>query len=131
LCSLGFQGLGYSRAFVENMRSIVEAMQSASAELLLLDGPDSICAACPHLGGNRCGKTDDSEAAIRRADRFVLAAVGMKPGERASAADVFERIAARVSTDDAHSSVCADCEWREHGVCREGLAALKADAGRR
>jgi len=117
--------MGYSPGFVHNMRRIVDSLRSGVAELVLVDRPDAVCSACPHLIGKRCGKAAESEEAVSRADRFVISRLGWQPGERANAATVLERLAARISMDEMDTNVCADCEWREHGFCREGLADLQ------
>ena len=47
MCLAFFQGKGYSGAFVENMANM-KAILEENPDILLLDGPDDICAACPN-----------------------------------------------------------------------------------
>lgn len=49
LCTLGFQGKGYSPSFVENYTRHVEALHdNEDVEIEVVEKGDTICSACPH-----------------------------------------------------------------------------------
>lgn len=62
LCILTFVGHGYSRAFSDNYKAVVQRL-NAGEPVVLVDGPDDICAALI------------KEDAIRIASRAVLPSV--------------------------------------------------------
>ena len=53
LCIQGFVGKGYSPEFVANMTRVVEALGDA-APVTVIDAPDDLCTACPHLRASGC-----------------------------------------------------------------------------
>jgi hypothetical protein len=53
----GFQGLGYSEKFVQNMGEICRQMKAEPAlEIEVVDNPDDICAPCPFIIGGCCSR---------------------------------------------------------------------------
>ena len=99
--------------------------QRPETRITTTDRCDDICAACPHNGGGRCSKRPQSEETVRRGDRAVLALLGLKAGIRSTARQVYGSVVAEVSATDMGRTLCAECEWRDHGFCEEGLHALK------
>jgi len=125
LCILGFRGLGYDQRFVKNMGRVVTILKERpDGELTLTDRCDDICSACPHDTDGRCGKRPGCEAVVQKADRAVLTRLGLRAGDRRTARQLYERVAAYVSLMDMERQLCLDCEWRELGFCKEGLRGL-------
>jgi hypothetical protein len=125
LCTLGFRGLGYSAAFVANMRRIVDALLAEpSPTVELVAGPDAVCSACPHLTETGCARKEDAEARIRAKDRAVLAALRAEEGASLAAAELRSRVAQRVSVATLEA-FCRRCSWWGYGYCAEGLEALR------
>jgi len=121
LCLQGFRGLGYSPAFVENMAAVHRQLFSEQETLVLLtNGADVICAACPHL--------DERGACARGApetrDDAVLQALGVQAERRDTWRAWLDRLAARLD-EATFERVCAGCAWLDLGYCREGLGALR------
>lgn len=101
---LTYVGKGYSPAFVENY----------DEDILLIDGPDDICA--PLLCGGDC---HCYEASVRRRDALALKAVGELLGTVLATPSPFtldaERLAAMRSSfaDGALRTACEHCEWSD------------------
>ena len=76
LCSLGFEGKGYSEGFTANMSAIVMGrLRTAGGEATVIEvtgGLDDICAPCPKNRGHAC----EVQARIDRLDAAHGAALG-------------------------------------------------------
>jgi hypothetical protein len=49
MCTLAFQGYGYSHGFVENYKKIAsKVISDPNAQIEVVDSLDSICSACPN-----------------------------------------------------------------------------------
>lgn len=113
LCMLTYVGKGYSPAFVENYDRIAGRL-SEGEDILLVDGPDDICA--PLLCGGDC---HCHEASIRERDRLAMEAVGDLLGLALSTQSPFafdtERLAAMRAAfaDGMVRKACERCEWSD------------------
>ena len=122
LCMFGFRGLGYSRAFVDNMRAIVDSFFSKSwAEVELLTGCDAICAACPHARDGKCAAEEGADLAVKSRDENVLAMLGLAAGDRLDSPSLVRLVADKVKPSDL-PRICAGCQWLQAGYCQEGLS---------
>ncbi|PYG27553.1 DUF1284 domain-containing protein [Pelagimonas varians] len=123
LCSLGFQGKGYSDAFTANMRNIVEdrlrAPKGRDTLIKLTGYTDDICAPCPKRQGRLC----TNQSAIATLDRSHAAALHLKPYETLTWGEALTRIKANVPPG-ALSTVCAGCQWLDYGLCEAALKRL-------
>lgn len=123
LCSLGFEGKGYSEAFTANMDAIVMGRLRADGgeqtEIEVVGAADDICAPCPLRRGESCQK----QAKIDRLDAAHGAAPGLAPGDRLTWGEALERIEERVRLGDL-ATICESCQWLELGVCEVALARL-------
>ncbi len=126
LCILGFRGRGYDRRFVQNMGTLVSTIrQDPDLTFVLTDRCDDICSACPHNTAGRCRKKPQGEDVAQKADRAVLGRLGLAPGERHTARQVYKSVAAKVRPVHVGREFCTACQWRELGFCKEGLRALR------
>ncbi len=91
LCMLTYVGKGYSSAFVENYDRIAGRL-SKGEDILLVDGPDDICA--PLLCGSDC---HCYEASVRERDRLAMEAVGNLLGQTLSTQNPFGLDAKRLA----------------------------------
>lgn len=110
LCTRAFKGKGYSPAFVENMRRIIDCMK-AGAEIALIAGADDICAACPERIGNRCR----SEAKVAAFDKAVITHFPLER-KRYPYTEIENLITVRL-TEAVYELICGNCEWQRTGVC--------------
>ena len=126
LCILGFRGLGYDAGFTANMARIVRRVRAHPNALLeLIVGPDSICAACPHLRGHACRAGGTPRLRVPARDRAVLRALGLSVGARVTARQAYALVRARITPTTQAARICAGCSWLPLGYCLEGLRALK------
>jgi len=122
LCVFGFRDLGYSDAFVANMRRIVDAFYSKQGvEVELVAGPDDICGACPHMREGKCRATQDADEAVRAKDACVSDRLGLLPGGRYNSSWLACRTVAGIAPE-ALADICGGCRWLSAGYCAEGLA---------
>ncbi|MDE0589288.1 DUF1284 domain-containing protein [Halocynthiibacter sp. C4] len=127
LCSLGFQGKGYSPEFTQNMYEIVVERLRAKGgdeEVIQTVGlSDDICGPCPKRRGRLC--TEQSK--IKSLDRAHAAALKLKPNEQLTWGEAKARIKANVPSGHL-SEICKGCQWLEYGLCETALAELHAEA---
>ncbi|MCV2863800.1 DUF1284 domain-containing protein [Albidovulum sediminicola] len=126
LCSLGFEGKGYSEAFTANMTAIVMGRlraQGGDATVIEVTGAaDDICAPCPKRRGNLCASQDK----IKVLDRAHAAALALAPRERLTWGEAKARIRRNVPPGRL-KILCQGCEWEPYGMCEAALARLHAD----
>lgn len=108
MCLTFFQGRGYSGDFVENMAKMKQILEE-NPEILLMDSPDDICAACPNRLTEAC-----SEKASRY-DREVLRLCGLSVGQRLSYGDFSEKVIETILRPGKRAEICGDCQWS--GLC--------------
>ena len=104
MCLAFFQGQGYSGAFVENMANM-KAILEENPDILLLDGPDDICAACPNRLTEIC-----REKACRY-DREVLGRCALSPRETLSFRDFSQKVEDAILRPGQREEICGDCQW--------------------
>jgi hypothetical protein len=134
LCMLTYVGKGYTPAFTVNFNAIA-ARLSGGEEILLVDGPDDVCAPLLAEPGAHCR----GEGAARR-DREALAAAGqvlerfllqrdrpLRSGARLSLAPAALRglrssFAGAEPVEQGFRRACVGCEWAR-------LCSAVADGG--
>ena len=109
MCLSFFQGKGYSGEFVENM-SRMKAILAENPEIILMDGPDDICAAC----SNRLTETCAEKAS--RYDREVLRRCGLSVGDTLPYGDFSKKVTEAILRPGMRAEICGDCQWS--GLCR-------------
>ncbi|WP_255576344.1 MULTISPECIES: DUF1284 domain-containing protein [Jannaschia] len=124
LCSIGFEGKGYSGPFIANMGHIVDGRLRAPGgediPILITSDADAICAPCPKRRGLGCEAGDR----IAVLDGRHAAQLGLVPGETLSWGDCLDRVRARVTPQDL-DRICAGCSWLDQGMCKTALARLR------
>lgn len=123
LCSLGFEGKGYSEAFTANMTAIVMGrLRARNGDATLIEviaALDDICAPCPKRRGSACATQDKIDAL----DHAHAEALGLRPGDRLSWGEAQNRIRARVPPGSL-KTLCRGCEWEPYGMCEAALSRL-------
>jgi len=113
LCMLTYLGKGYSGAFTANYDRIVERLGSGE-DILLVAGPDDICAPLLHDRQEHCffqSVVERDESAARAVEDLIGRPV--RPGERLSLdAETLSRMRAAFRTG-ATRQACNGCEWRD------------------
>lgn len=127
LCSLGFQGKGYSDEFTANMASIVlgrlRAPGGDDTPIQVVGATDDICAPCPKRRGTLC----ESQDSISRLDTRHARALGLFAGTELTWGEAKRRIVKRVPPGSL-STLCQGCRWLEFGLCESALNALHDEA---
>ena len=122
LCTLGFQGMGYSPQFIANFRKIVAHLKSdegGSQVIEVIQHTDHICTPCP----KRRGETCTSQTKIDILDKAHGLALGLKIGDRLKWSEAKKRVAHKISLRTFHE-ICAPCPWKSLGVCEKALKKL-------
>jgi len=128
LCVHGFRGMGYSPAFVEKMRGIVEQIRDKDKDfpIQVVRGFDVTCQACPHKGAEACEANEGSEEHVHRLDRNVIGHLGLQENQSYQKSELVALTREKVAPDDL-DVLCAGCSWLSYGVCKEGIAQLRGD----
>ncbi|EKE10358.1 MAG: hypothetical protein ACD_16C00049G0002 [uncultured bacterium] len=117
LCTLGFEGMGYSPEFVENYTEINDTLQNNEEHpIQVSSGSDSICAVCPHHKEGMCG----TEEKIRALDERHCQALELSPGDVLTWAEAKQRIKDKMTLEAFHVA-CRGCQWKELGLCEKAL----------
>jgi uncharacterized protein len=115
LCSLGYEGKGYSDGFTENMTGIVMGRLRAeggdATPIRVVGAADDICAPCPKRRGTLCTTQDK----IKTLDRAHAAALHLKPHEEMTWGEAKARIRSRRSARAANGSPTGCARPRWHG----------------
>lgn len=131
LCTLAFEGKGYSDEFVRNFSEIVKQLQSSSppsslekvgdeSEIQVVDVADSICMPCPNREGSGCV----SREKISQLDKEHAFILGFKPGDQLTWGEAKKLLAQKMQMEDFNRA-CAPCSWKTMGVCEGALKKLK------
>lgn len=116
LCILTFVGHGYSRAFSNNYKAVVRRL-NAGEPVVLVDGPDDICAALikeetdPHCF--KCSVTERDAAALEVVSAVLERPLGIGE-ELVLSADMIALLRAAYGKGEM-AVACIGCEWQQ--VC--------------
>ena len=78
ICLHFFNGRGYNREFVENLRNTLKKAEGSGAEIS--SGADDVCLKCPYLKGGKCLSDEHSNDEIMEMDKFALNLLGETSG---------------------------------------------------
>lgn len=123
LCTLGFEGKGYSPEFVKNYMAVMKALQSnEELPICISSDLDSICMACPHKSEGVC----DTEEKTRVLDERHSQVLGFSPGDVLTWAQAKQRIKEKMTLEAFHVA-CQGCQWKEFGMCEKALKAHRVE----
>jgi hypothetical protein len=123
LCTVGYQGKGYSAEFVKNYDVIAAGLRVPNGDATLIEvveKTDSICVPCPSKRGDLC----ETQAKIDHLDRAHAKILSLKEGDTLTWGEAKKRIVENFS-EEAFESACAPCSWKALGICKTALAKLK------
>lgn len=111
-CIQGFQGYGYSPAFVANLRAVISDIKaSPSRPLELVSECDVICASCPNQ--RECiAQQSIASRRIRNMDLVVMEKLKIKEGIVMKADEAFRLINSQLANASDIEEVCGTCKWR-------------------
>lgn len=113
LCSVLFEGKGYSEEFVKNMTHIVEGIKGRN-EILLVTEPDLICESCPHKTKfNQCSLDDNQ---VEGKDERLLKTLQLEIQKSYNAYELFNLVRSNI-TKEIFEESCSSCQWKRQGIC--------------
>ena len=115
LCTLCFQGKGYSPDFIRNYKDIVKNLADESL-IQVTEHTDSICAPCPHKRELKCA----SQEKIAALDKNHAEVLELESEEVLTWQEAKQRIKQHMTLEKFHK-ICAPCSWKEYGICEKIL----------
>jgi hypothetical protein len=119
MCTLSFQGKGYSAAFVNNYQQIVNALTD-STQIEVVHYTDDICSPCPHKRESNCVKQEK----IALLDEQHQKALNLTQNTL-SWKDAKNLIKQNMTLEKFHH-MCSPCEWKKYGMCEQALTDFLA-----
>ncbi len=98
------------------MRRVVDSCNVAGRAINIVEGPDDICAACPHNDGSMCRKNSQLAAELDERALFVL---GLDYGRIYDSIPLFAKVEDAMRTGVFYE-ICLRCEWFA-SFCRGAL----------
>lgn len=124
LCTLGFQGMGYSPGFVQNYWQIVKALhENEELSIQVVHTVDSICSPCPHNGKEVC----QMEEKIQGLDLRHSQVLGISFGDHLTWQEAKMRLKEKMTIEAFHEA-CQGCQWKALGVCEIALRELQDES---
>lgn len=115
LCTLCFQGKGYSPDFVRQYKGLVAELDGEEATpITVVEESDQICQPCPHRRASTC----EQEVKIQALDRGHAKVMAWKVGETLTWKEAKDRMRQHLSLDQFHE-ICAPCAWKPYGICEK------------
>jgi hypothetical protein len=112
-CIQGFQGYGYSLAFVANMRAVISDLEALpSRPLMLVTECDAICVSCPSKRECTVQESVLSQR-IRQMDLAVLKKLRIDDGTVENADEAFRLINSKINKASDIEEICGACKWRQ------------------
>ncbi|MFN7097244.1 MAG: DUF1284 domain-containing protein [Gammaproteobacteria bacterium] len=119
LCTLCFQGKGYSPDFIRNYKKIHKDLHAADGDAITIEvttHTDSICAPCPSKQGLLC-KTQEK---INLLDKEHMQVLQLQPDEQLTWGEAKQRIKKQMDLSTFHR-ICEPCSWKQYGLCEKVL----------
>lgn len=115
ICTLGYEGKGYSDSFVRHMNKITECLRTEDElSIEVVNSTDDICARCPHmLDIDYCEKNE----AVKSHDEKVSQALCLEE-RKYTYQELLSIIRIKV-TPEILSQLCGDCMWLPLTSCRQ------------
>jgi len=120
ICLQFYRGEGYNEEFIVNLRDLI-TRANASESIIVTQGADDVCKACPYLKENTCKHKPDSEEQIKNLDNRALDLLGLYLNQIVLWHDIRSQV--DLATKEWFSSFCADCDWKNlcNEIKREGV----------
>lgn len=108
LCIQGFQGYGYNKEFIVNMKKIKSLLKKDTTILTISNCSDDICRACPNLKNDIC-KNSEYNKNIVKMDNIVISK--LKIENPMNAKDLLKLVNQRFDSEDKIEDICKNCYW--------------------
>lgn len=114
MCIGQFIGKGYSADFVDNMKKVIEKLESSEMEMIkLICRTDVICNCCPHNNSEIC----NSGQKVTNYDNTCLTLCSLKENDIISWKEFKTRVKKNIIDKNKLSEVCINCSWID--ICTE------------
>ena len=112
LCVQNYVGYGYNEDFTSHMDRITKELVQ-NPQIIIQEGCDDICNACPHNIDNTCHSLDK----VRRMDSLVNKACDIDYNEIYNWNDLEDRARKRIFDTKAFDDICNTCQW--YDICKK------------
>ena len=132
LCLQGFEGLGYSKEFVAQMRRVARILRmNPDMNIQVITGVDILCEHCPHNYRGRCTADDPEDQPVPMdtpdqatlMDKRVLSWLDIGENDVQFWGQILYKIG-RLVDSSAMDILCGDCRWRKYDFCANALDEL-------
>jgi len=112
-CIQGFQGYGYSPAFVANMRTVISDIKAfPSRPIKLVSECDAICISCP--SNRECSTLRSAYShKIKNMDLVLMEKLNIEEGTVIKAEEAFRLINSKLNNASDIEDVCQICKWKK------------------
>jgi hypothetical protein len=117
ICLQFFIGKGYSSEFVKNTFKILKRAK----RVIVVDGLDDVCKACPYNSAGRCTNPRTSDEKIRELDKIALSLLSVRVGSRICWDEVKRRLPKILPI--WVKKACRECIWWK--VCKNEMLKFK------
>lgn len=124
ICLHFFNGKGYSREFIENLRLTLDRAMELGVEVA--SGIDDVCRGCPYVKEARCRHDENSDAEISEMDDFALSLLKEEFGAKIKWHAIREQMPEILPY--WHEKYCNTCAWGE--ACEEDAFYLNIKNGK-
>ena len=123
LCTVLYQGKGYSEQFVHNMDNVVDALKNGHNQIKVVTRPDIICSECPNamedgscaLDGEKVNESADAKS-IASLDENVFTFFELEPEKIYEVSEIFTIVQSKI-TPEFFNLCCGECRWHKMGLC--------------
>lgn len=115
LCTLAFQGKGYTPSFTQNYQRIHNALNDETIIEIVFHA-DDICMPCPMRRGQGC----DQLTKINALDTQHAHILNLKSGMCLTWKEAKKRLKNQMTIPLFHEA-CSNCSWYPEGLCQKAL----------
>ncbi|NOZ02297.1 MAG: DUF1284 domain-containing protein [Deltaproteobacteria bacterium] len=120
-CVQGYKGTDTEDDYLVNLRWIADRVwQEPYTPVEVVDGPDDVCAMCPHLKDGLCLWKEAGEDVVRAHDAALFSALGLADGQTTSIAEIRVKLQTDPAVDAAVRKQCAGCPWLDNCAFMNG-----------
>jgi len=117
ICLQFFVGKGYSPKFVKNT---LRVLKNVRGWIVIVDGIDDVCSACPYRINDRCANPRTSER-IRDLDRLSLSLLSVRVGSRICWNEIKQKLPKILPI--WIKKACKSCRWWK--ICKNEILKFK------
>lgn len=115
LCMKAFIGKGYSKEFVENMRTTIEILKSDKNQTIkIIYGLDNLCSKCPNNTDEKLCSTNEK---VMTMDKKVMDYFNIDCGEYKY--DEIMNLIYNNINEEILQDICGNCNWYNQTNCKD------------